>query len=104
MVVTGVSHSCLLIELGPICDSMAASLCFKSCDDHTYLKAIMEVYGKHRQVCALNPTNEHDYSVGQILKSSHVLYAKTITTSNMNKYIDTYCAFVITAQKPSDKD
>ena len=26
MVVTRVSHSCLLIELGPICNSMAASL------------------------------------------------------------------------------
>ena len=26
MAVTGVSHSCLLIELGPICKSMAASL------------------------------------------------------------------------------
>ena len=25
-VVTGVSHSCILIELGPICKSMAASL------------------------------------------------------------------------------
>ena len=25
-VVTGVSHSCLSIELGPICNSMAASL------------------------------------------------------------------------------
>ena len=26
MAVTGVSHSCILIELGPICKSMAASL------------------------------------------------------------------------------
>ena len=41
-----VSHICLLVELGPICNSMAASLCLKSCEDHKYLKAIMEVYGK----------------------------------------------------------
>ena len=46
MQVTRVSHSCLLIELGPICKSMAAPLCFKSCEDHSLLKAKMEVYGK----------------------------------------------------------
>ena len=39
MVVTGVSHSCLLIELVPICNSMAASLWLKSCDDHSPLKS-----------------------------------------------------------------
>ena len=38
MVVTRVSHSCLLIELGSICNSMAACLCFKSCEDHSLLK------------------------------------------------------------------
>ena len=37
--VTRVSHSCLLIELGPICNSMAVSLCFKSCEDHKVLKS-----------------------------------------------------------------
>ena len=36
--VTRVSHSCLEIDLGPICDSIAASLCFKSCEDHSLLK------------------------------------------------------------------
>ena len=45
-----VSYICLLVELGPICNSMAASLCLKSCEDHSLLKsyngAIMEVYGK----------------------------------------------------------
>ena len=41
-----VSHICLLVELGPICNSMAASLCLKSCEDHSLLKAIMEVYGE----------------------------------------------------------
>ena len=39
MVVTWVSHSCLLIELDPICNSMAASLLLKSCEDHNLLKS-----------------------------------------------------------------
>ena len=39
MVVTRVSHSCFLIELGPICNSMAASLWLKSCEDHSLLKS-----------------------------------------------------------------
>ena len=39
MVVTGISHSCLLIELGPICKSMTASLGLKSCEDHSPLKS-----------------------------------------------------------------
>ena len=47
MVVTGVSHACLLIELGPICISMAASLWFKSCEDHSLLKSCNGVYGKN---------------------------------------------------------
>ena len=34
-----VSHICLLVELGPICNSMAASLCLKSCVDHSLLKS-----------------------------------------------------------------
>ena len=34
----GVSHSCLLIELGPVYNSMAASLCFKRFADHSLLK------------------------------------------------------------------
>ena len=29
----------LLIELGPICNSIAASLCFKSCEDNSLLKS-----------------------------------------------------------------
>ena len=33
------SHSSLLVELGPICNSMAASLCLKSCEDHSLLKS-----------------------------------------------------------------
>ena len=37
MAVTRVSRSCLLTELGPICNSMTASLCFKSCEDHNLL-------------------------------------------------------------------
>ena len=39
MAVTRVSHSCFLIELGPICNSMAASLWLKSCEDHGLLKS-----------------------------------------------------------------
>ena len=39
MVVAGVSHSCLLVELGPNCNSMAASLCLKSCEDHSLIKS-----------------------------------------------------------------
>ena len=39
MAVTRVSHSCFLIELGPICNSMAASLWLKSCEDHSLLKS-----------------------------------------------------------------
>ena len=60
MVVTGVSHSCLLIELGPICNSMAASLWLKSCEDHSLLlkKAIMEVYGK--TITGLGPESKKD--------------------------------------------
>ena len=34
-----VSHICLLVELGPICNSMAALLCLKSCEDHRLLKS-----------------------------------------------------------------
>ena len=34
-----VSHICLLVELGPICNSTAASLCLKSCVDHSLLKS-----------------------------------------------------------------
>ena len=34
-----VSHICLLVELYPICDSMAASLCLESCEDHSLFKS-----------------------------------------------------------------
>ena len=34
-----VSHICLLLKLGPICNSMGASLCLKSCEDHSLLKS-----------------------------------------------------------------
>ena len=39
MVVNMVFHICLLIELGPICNPNAASLCLKSCEDHSLLKS-----------------------------------------------------------------
>ena len=38
MAVTRLSHSRLLIEMDQICNSMAASLWFKSCEDHSLLK------------------------------------------------------------------
>ena len=34
-----VFHICLLVELGPICNYMAASLCLKSFEDHGLLKS-----------------------------------------------------------------
>ena len=47
-----VSHSCLLVELGPICNSMAALFSFRVVRTTVYLKAIMEVYGKQLHVWA----------------------------------------------------
>ena len=45
---------CLLIELGTICNSMAASLCFKSCEGHSLLKSYNGgQWKKHLQVLAL---------------------------------------------------
>ena len=51
-----ISHICLLVEVGPICNSMAASLCVKSCTDHSLLKSYMEVYGK--TITGLSPKEE----------------------------------------------
>ena len=34
-----VSHICLLVELNPISNSKSASLCLKSCEDHSLLKS-----------------------------------------------------------------
>ena len=34
-----VSHICLLVELGATCNSMAALLCLKSCEDLSLLKS-----------------------------------------------------------------
>ena len=39
MAVTKVSNSCLLIELGLICNSMTVPLCFQSCEDHSLLNS-----------------------------------------------------------------
>ena len=41
-----VSHVCFLVELGSICNSMAASLCLKSCEDHSSLKSYNGGSGK----------------------------------------------------------
>ena len=62
MVLTRISHSCLLIELGTICNNIIWQ---PYCDlrvarTTAYLKAIMGVYGNHLQVWAhkafMNPT------------------------------------------------
>ena len=50
-----VSHICLLVKLVPICNSMAISLCLKSCEDHSL--GIMEVYGK--TITGLGPKEEN---------------------------------------------
>ena len=42
MVVNMVSHICSLVELGPICNSMEASLCLKRCEEHSLLKSYNE--------------------------------------------------------------
>ena len=34
-----VFHICLLVEVGPICNYMAASFCLKSFEDHSLLKS-----------------------------------------------------------------
>ena len=52
-----VSHICLLVELGPICNSTAASLCLKSCVDHSLLKSYNGGYGK--TFTGLGPKEEH---------------------------------------------
>ena len=48
-----VSHICLLVELGPVCNSMAALLCLKSCEDHSLLKSLNGGLWKKIQVLAL---------------------------------------------------
>ena len=66
MMVTMVSNNCLLVELSPICHSMAASLCLKSCEDSSYLKSIMEVYGK--TMTGLGPVELfNSYITGEIM-------------------------------------
>ena len=53
-----VSHICLLVELGPICNSMAASLCLKSCEDHSLLKRYNGGLWK-KIFTGLGPNEEH---------------------------------------------
>ena len=48
---SGAKSICLLVELGPICNSMAASLCLKSCEDNSLLKTYNEM---EKQFWALN--------------------------------------------------
>ena len=55
MVITRVSHSCLLIELGPISVILWQPHCdLRVVSTTAYLKAIMDVYGKQLRVCAHN--------------------------------------------------
>ena len=58
MVITMVFHNSLLVELGPICNSIAALLCLKSCEDHSLLKSYNRGPWKN------------DYSSGPFLQKS----------------------------------
>ena len=66
MAVTMVSHICLLVELGPICNSMAAPLCLKSCEDRSLLKSYNG--GIWKAITGLGPIVIHHDVV--ILKNS----------------------------------
>ena len=57
MAVSGVSHSCLLIELGLICNSMVALLLLKSCEDHSLLKIYNR--GLWKTITGLGPKEEY---------------------------------------------
>ena len=71
MVVTGVYHSCLLIELGPICNSMAAFLWSKCCEDHSLLQSYNGGHGK--TIKDLSPKEEYQACfVGYLLCMWHV--------------------------------
>ena len=52
-----VSHICLLVELGPICNSTAASLCLKSCVDHSLLKSYNG--GLWKNIYRFGPIRQH---------------------------------------------
>ena len=56
-----VFHIYLLVELGPICISMAASFCLKSCDDHSLLKSY--IGGLCKTFTGLGPRNPRQYQM-----------------------------------------
>ena len=56
-----VSHICLLVEIGPICNSMAAALCLKSCEDHSLLKGYNG--GLWKTITGLGPCVSFDFTL-----------------------------------------
>ena len=59
------SHICLLVELGPICNFMAASLCLKSCEDHSLLKSYNRGLWKNNYIVAL------PFDLGTLIHDHH---------------------------------
>ena len=82
----GVSHSCLLIELGPICNYMAKlyGSDLRVVRTTAYLKAIMEVYGKniyrsgHTKILRAATI----FSIVPSIKSSKLLPLNTLEINN----------------------
>ena len=67
-----VSHIYLLVELGQICNSMAASLCLKSCVDHSLLKRYNCGLWK-KTITGLGPKEENQACfVGYLCSAMHV--------------------------------
>ena len=60
-----ISHICLLVELGPICNSMAASLCLKICEDHSLLKFYNGGLWKNNHLVAL------PFDLGTLIHDHH---------------------------------
>ena len=72
-----VSHNCLLVELGPICNSMAASLCLMSCEDHSLL--IIYNGGLWKTITGLGPLDERSGSVVECLTRDRRVAGSSLT-------------------------
>ena len=76
-----VSHSCFLIELGPICKSKAASLRLKSCEDHSLLKSYNGGLWKN------------NYRSGPII-AFNLEHFRDVNWRNALSYLEHYFSFV----------
>ena len=87
-----VSHICLLVELGPICNSMAASLCLKSCEDHSLLKSYNG--GLWKNIYRSGPSKE-PVSMKQMTKRQliHGTFKKKTTSIRSYAYLY-YCELI----------